>query len=305
MEELIIDFSWLWNRSHFAFKDLRNSEGQLTGAMYGVLKFHEQIAYKGYKIVACLDDISVERKQIYEGYKATREIDEDRIKAKKCNQSLFEILSFLGWTFYKTEGYEADDLIASRACQFAKQGTACTIFSSDKDLQQLLELPTVKISSSIDKGKFVYKTEKDTIEKLGVKPELLRYFRPLRGDTSDNIPAAVPRVQTKYLIPFAEAIKDSLTLGLTLGDAYDRAFTKVESTLTAIAKEKISVGKEIYIKNFLIMDLLKWYNLEPICKEPVKFREMNEETMFLLLDKYEMKEFKGSYLDAKAVRGIF
>lgn len=302
MEELIIDFSWLWNRSYFAFKDLKTASGDLTGAMFGILKFHEQIAQKGYRIVACLDDVPTRRKQLYEGYKANREIEEDRYKAKRCNQALFEILSFLGWTFYKTEGYEADDLIASRACQYAKQGKPCTIFSSDKDLLQLLELPTVKITSSIDSGKFVYKTDKYILDKIGCRADLVRYFRPLKGDSSDNIPIATLRVKTTILVPFAEAIKDSLVLGLTLPDAYDRALTLLESKvkLTPKAKETLTNGKNQYVLNFQLMDLLKWYNEEPLCSEqPVSFRQLDEKVLFDLLDRYELKDFKGCYLDSK------
>lgn len=301
--ELIVDFSWLWNRSYFAFKDFQNSEGDLTGAMYGVLKFHEAIADKGYKIVACLDDISNFRKEVYEDYKANREVDVERVKAKRCNQSLFEILSYLGWEFYKTEGCEADDLIASRAMENAKAGNPCVVYSSDKDLQQLMIFPSVQVASSIEQGQFVYKTEQDTIEKLGCSPSQIRYFRPFKGDTSDNIPSAVSRIQSKHLVPIAKDIEDGLVLGLTLENAYDKAITKNKSKLTSSAFQKLVEGRETYVRNFIIMDLIKWYH-NPIPQNKVEFRTLTETGLFELLDKYELKEFKGNYIDNLAVRGL-
>lgn len=301
--ELIIDFSWLWNRSYFAFKDFQNSEGELTGAMFGVLKFHEAIADKGYKIVACLDDVSSYRKEVYEGYKANREVDVDRVKAKKCNQSLFEILSFLGWEFYKTEGYEADDLIASRAMENAKENKPCIIYSSDKDLQQLMVFPTVQVASSIEQGQFVFKTPEDVMSKLDVPPELVRYYRPFKGDTSDNITSAVSRIQSKHLIPIAKDIEDGLVLGLTLETAYDKAVSKNKDKLTPSALQKLNEGRSTYVRNFVIMDLIKWYH-NPVQQNKVSFRTLTEEGLFNLLDRYELKDFKGNYIDNLAVRGL-
>lgn len=301
--ELIIDFSWLWNRSLYAFKDLTSPEGEPTGAMYGLLKFHEAVACKGYKIIACLDDFSSERKELYEDYKSTREVDDFRLRAKKTNQALFEILNFLGWEFYKTDGLEADDIIASRAIELAKQNTTCIIYSSDKDLQQLMVFPTILISSSIDKGNFVFKSAKDVEEKIGVKPELVRYFRPLKGDSSDNIKSATPRIQTKYLIPLATLIEDNLMLGMTLGDAYTKAVEKLSGELTSKAKATLLEGKHTYCVNFQLMDLLKYYHT-PAPQNKVVFREMTEEMMLNLLDRYGLKEFKGNYIDTKVVRGL-
>lgn len=301
--ELIIDFSWLWNRSLYAFKDLTSPEGEPTGAMYGLLKFHEAIANKGYKIIACLDDFSTERKELYEGYKATREVDDFRLQAKKTNQPLFEILNFLGWEFYKSDGYEADDIIASRAMELAKQNTTCIIYSSDKDLQQLMVFPTILISSSIDKGNFVFKSAKDVEEKIGVKPELVRYFRPLKGDSSDNIRSAAPRVQTKYLIPLATIIEDNLMIGMSLDKAYEKAVEKLSDQLTPKAKATLLEGKYTYCVNFQIMDLLKHYH-NPLLQHQITFRELNEEMLFNLLDRYGLKEFKGNYIDTKVVRGF-
>lgn len=294
--ELLIDFNWLFNNRLYAFNNLTNSEGIPTGGMYGILKVHEMIANKGYNIVACLDGNPIERKTLFEDYKANREQDEFRTNAKKGNQTLFEILNHLGWKFYKDDEKEADDLIASRAMENSKKGIETIIYSSDKDLQQLMVFPNVKITSKIEKGQFVFKTNQDVIDKIGCEPRYQRWMRPARGDSSDNIPSAVPRVQAKVILPVVKDIEDGVMLGLTLPESYHRAVEKHKDSLTKNAYEKLRNGINQYCINFQIMDLLKWYH-QPIEMKQVQFRELSDDMIILMLDRFEMKEFKEWYIN--------
>ena len=297
--ELLIDFNWLYNRSLFAFENLTNDEGVPTGGIYGTLKTISSFIDMGYKnITICLDDYPEERKKLFEGYKANREPNETREKAKKCNQSLFEILSHLGCKIYKEVGKEADDLIASKAMELAKENRECIIFSSDKDLQQLMVFPQVKISSKIEQGKLMFKTAKDTIEKIGCEPQYLRVFRPARGDQSDGIPSAVPRVQAKVILPVAKSIQDNLMLGLTLDESYSKAVESNRDSMTKSAYEKFVNGKNQYIINFLLADLLKWYH-SPIEMEQLPFRQLNDELLYQILDRFQLREFKEWYVNKK------
>lgn len=297
--ELLVDFNWLYNRSLFAFENLTNEEGIPTGGMYGTIKTITSFIDMGYKNISIfLDDYPEERKQLFEGYKANREPNETREKAKKCNQSLFEILSHLGCKIYKVAGKEADDLIASRSMELAKEGKECIIFSSDKDLQQLMTFPQIKISSKIEQGKLVFKTAEDTIEKIGCEPSLSRWYRGMRGDQSDNIPSAVPRVQSKVLIPIVRDIEDNVMLGLKLNEAYNKAVEKHKDNLTKSAYEKLINGVTQYCINFSLMDLLKWYH-SPIAMEQLPFRQLNDELLYPILDRFQLREFKEWYVNKK------
>ena len=298
---VLVDFSWLWNRSLYAFKDLADSEGNPTGGLVGVLKFHELVRNKDLDKIICLDDFSAKRKELYPEYKANREVDEFRLKAKKSNSDLLKALKFLGWKILKKEGYEADDIIAMKALQLAQQGQEVIIYSSDKDMQQLMVYPNIKISCSIDKGDFVYKTEQDVIDKLGVPPSLSRWLRPMRGDSSDNITSAAPRVNSKYLIPIAESIAKDIVSNPNLEEVYTNAVAKAE--LTPKARAVLTESKATYLRNFQLMDLLQ----HAYCKEEVPECDIpliNEDEFYAILDKYSLNDFKGKYLEQKIFVGV-
>lgn len=300
MKELIIDINWLWINRLYAFKDLTNADGIPTGGFYGVLKFHEAIANKGYQIVACLDGYPKERKELSEDYKDNRESDDFRTLARKCNQAMFEVLNFLGWKFYKNDNLEADDLIAMRAIKNANSNVETIIYSGDKDLCQLMMYPQIKVSNKIEKNNFVFRTNEELIDKVGCTCNLLRYYRPFRGDSSDNIKAATPRIQSKILQPMAKSIENNLMLGLTLNESYKKAIADNSDILTAKSKQTLIEGEQAYCINFQLMDLLKWHYQE-VDVDEVNFRKLSETDMLDILKSYNMKEFIGNYIDNKVI----
>ncbi len=86
----------------------------------------------------------------------------------------------------ETEGFEADDIIASLACQARDAGGRVTIISSDKDLMQLVG-GGVEMMDPI-KGKPIGPDE--VREKFGVGPERVVDVQALAGDSIDNVPGA-------------------------------------------------------------------------------------------------------------------
>ena len=84
------------------------------------------------------------------------------------------------------EGFEADDIIATLACQAREAGGRCTIISSDKDLMQLVgdgvEMLDAMKNKRIDRD--------GVIEKFGVGPERVVDVQALAGDSVDNVPGA-------------------------------------------------------------------------------------------------------------------
>ncbi|WP_298492370.1 DNA polymerase I [uncultured Maritimibacter sp.] len=84
------------------------------------------------------------------------------------------------------EGWEADDIIATLACQARDAGGRVTILSSDKDLMQLVgdgvEMLDPMKNKRIDRD--------GVIEKFGVGPERVVDVQALAGDSVDNVPGA-------------------------------------------------------------------------------------------------------------------
>lgn len=86
----------------------------------------------------------------------------------------------------ETEGYEADDIIATLACRAVDAGGTCTIISSDKDLMQLIR-PGVDMFDPM-KSRAIGPDE--VMEKFGVPPERVIDVQSLAGDSVDNVPGA-------------------------------------------------------------------------------------------------------------------
>jgi 5'-3' exonuclease len=89
--------------------------------------------------------------------------------------------------------FEADDTIASLAVALSEAGQNVVVVSSDKDLWQLLQYPNVKVFSPPSKTWI----GKDQIYKaFGLTdPKHIALHKSLWGDSGDNVPNVVPRMQ--------------------------------------------------------------------------------------------------------------
>lgn len=84
------------------------------------------------------------------------------------------------------EGFEADDIIATLACQAREAGGRVTIVSSDKDLMQLVGDGVEMLDPMKNK-----RIDRDGVfEKFGVGPERVVDVQALAGDSVDNVPGA-------------------------------------------------------------------------------------------------------------------
>ena len=89
-------------------------------------------------------------------------------------------------------GYEADDLIATYACEALAAGAQVTIVSSDKDLMQLVR-PGIRMYDTM-KNKVI--GEDEVVERFGVPPSKVTEVQALIGDSTDNVPG-VPGIGVK------------------------------------------------------------------------------------------------------------
>ncbi|MBC6497895.1 MAG: DNA polymerase I [Alphaproteobacteria bacterium GM7ARS4] len=109
------------------------------------------------------------------------------------------------------EGYEADDVIATYAYQARQQNIPVTIYSSDKDLMQLVGAGI----TLFDPVKNREIGEEQVREKFGVPPEKVIEVMALSGDSSDNVPG-VPGIGPKTA---SQLIETFGTLESLLGQA--------------------------------------------------------------------------------------
>jgi DNA polymerase-1 len=124
------------------------------------------------------------RNDMYDLYKANREeMPEDLRPQIPLTRKATEAFNI---ACKELEGYEADDIIATLACQAREAGGRVTIISSDKDLMQLVgggvEMLDAMKNRRIDSD--------GVVEKFGVPPERVVDVQALAGDSVDNVPGA-------------------------------------------------------------------------------------------------------------------
>ncbi|BCL12861.1 DNA polymerase I [Micromonospora sagamiensis] len=196
---LLVDGHSLAYRAFFALpvENFSTSTGQPTNAVYGFTSMlinvlrDEQPTH-----IVVTFDVSRRsfRTEKYAEYKAGR----SETPADFAGQvSLVkEVLAALRVPVVEKEGYEADDVIATLACQARDQGMSVLISTGDRDAFQLVDdhitvlYPRKGVSD-------LARMDADAVEaKYGVRPERYRDLAALVGETSDNLPG-VPGVGPK------------------------------------------------------------------------------------------------------------
>lgn len=202
---LLIDFMYLWNRIYYAIG--KNQGGDYYKHMLGVMeKINLNPNYaKKYIVLDGINGTS-RQKKLLSSYKEGR-AEKTEVYAK-VNQFVKECTTnYVNLNFIRANNYEADELIASLAIKFSKKNKQALIYSGDKDLLQLLVYPNIQVGMNYS-GNFELrpftpeelKKKMDTISN-GVLTEVgdILKFRIFRGDSSDKIPAAIPRFPSKVI----------------------------------------------------------------------------------------------------------
>lgn len=103
----------------------------------------------------------------------------------------------------KTLNAEADDMIATIALRNQKLKIPTVVVSHDHDLYQLIDDHRKSYNFDIRSRHLIH--EKTVIDRCGVHPKLIRDFKALAGDASDNIPGvrgigkiSAPKLLKKY-----------------------------------------------------------------------------------------------------------
>ncbi|SMP02468.1 DNA polymerase I [Shimia sagamensis] len=124
------------------------------------------------------------RNEMYDQYKANRPpAPEDLVPQFPLTRTATKAFNI---ACKEVEGFEADDIIATLACQAREAGGRCTIISSDKDLMQLVGGGVEMLDAMKNK-----RIDRDGVhEKFGVGPERVVDVQALAGDSVDNVPGA-------------------------------------------------------------------------------------------------------------------
>ncbi|MBQ1034232.1 DNA polymerase I [Micromonospora parva] len=205
---LLVDGHSMAYRAFFALpvENFSTTTGQPTNAVYGFTSMlinvlrDEQPTH----IVVAFD---VSRRSFrtdkYAEYKAGR--SETPTDFKGQVSLVKEVLAALQIPVVEKEGFEADDVIATLACQARDQGMSVLISSGDRDAFQLVDdqitvlYPRKGVSD-------LARMDPAAIEaKYGVPPQQYRDLAALVGETSDNlpgIPGVGPKTAAKWITTY-------------------------------------------------------------------------------------------------------
>jgi DNA polymerase-1 len=151
------------------------------------------------------------RKELYADYKANRSAPPEELVPQ------FGLIRQATRAFnlpcIETDGFEADDIIATYARAAEAIGADVTIISSDKDLMQLVT-PNVHMYDSMKDKQIGIP---DVIEKWGVGPDKMIDLQALVGDSVDNVPG-IPGIGPKTAAQLLEEFGDLETLLARAGE---------------------------------------------------------------------------------------
>ena len=175
-------------RAYYAIRNLSNSKGFPTNAVYGFTSMLRKLIKEekpDYLAVAMDPAGPTVRHEEFKDYKATRKPMPDDLVQQI--PSIRKICDVFHVPVIEYPGYEADDVIGTLSKKARSQGIRVVVVSGDKDMLQLVSENLQVLDSAKDR---LIDTSDDVMEKMGVQAEQIVDLLGLWGDTSDNIPGA-------------------------------------------------------------------------------------------------------------------
>ncbi len=213
---LLVDGSSYLYRAYHALPPLTSSQGEPTGAVYGVLNMlHKLIRDVQPELLAVVMDAPGKtfRDELYAEYKANRPPMPDDLRQQV--EPLIEAIEALGLPLIRIAGVEADDVIGTLATQAAQDKLSTVISTGDKDMAQLVS-ERITLLDTMPRGTSREPRAMDAagvLEKFQVRADQIVDYLALVGDSSDNIPG-VPKVGAKTAVALLaefDSVDDILT----------------------------------------------------------------------------------------------
>lgn len=188
----LVDFMSFFFRCYWVYKN--DSSVNLIELVDGMIQ--KQIkTFNIENIIICddtLDDDINFRKKIYPEYKENRKEKDDELHLvlETTKEKIKEKYMYLS-----RKGFECDDILGTLAKYLYTKDYKTIIFTSDKDMLQLVNDKTFIVDTRVSKkGKeknwkpYVIYTENEVFDKYGFPVEALIDYYALLGDSIDNIP---------------------------------------------------------------------------------------------------------------------
>lgn len=165
---------------------LRTSKGVPTNALLAFINMFKKILAKKPTHIAVTFDLKEPtfRHKVYSDYKAGRKAGDPELFVQF--DSIKRYLTLQGVACLEKPGYESDDIIGSIA-KNSPEIDEVIIYSSDRDLLQLVDEKTTVALIKKGMGEIIEHTPEVIFKEYGLEPLQLIDLKALQGDTSDNI----------------------------------------------------------------------------------------------------------------------
>ena len=191
MEKIVLldGYSLMYRAYHALQSPMSAPDGTPTNAVHGfVMMMIKVIAEERPDCLAVAFDMHAPtfRKQLFDGYKATRKPMPDDLRAQ--DPIIRELIARMEIPILECPGYEADDILGTASAVCERAGTPVLLVTGDRDSFQLAGAYTTILYTRKGISDTCRVTPDYVRETYGVSPEQLIDVKSLMGDTSDNIP---------------------------------------------------------------------------------------------------------------------
>jgi len=260
---LIVDGNNLFKIGFHGVRDFYfkgNHIGGLFHFLNTLRKFLDENHYD--KVIVFWDgkNNSSRRQKISETYKGNKRSDSryNDPKMESYDYQMNRVKEYLEEIFVRqvqVDDLESDDMIAYY-CRISNNENK-TIFSSDKDLTQLIG-DNVRVYSPLERV-FISKDDKVKIDKIEIPHYNVVTYKIIRGDRSDNVDGIYNLGEKKILNFFPEIAEEKVTIEQILQktkELYEKnpKNKTLENILTGKSKRGI-FGEEFFTKNKKLVDL--------------------------------------------------
>ncbi len=196
---MLIDGHAMMHRAFHAFpEDMSTQTGEPTNAVFGFTRMLLD-ALKNiqpeYAAVTFDRSTPTFRHLEFDGYKAQRPPLPDTMRPQFGR--IRQLVEAFGMPIYEMDGFEADDVMGTLACQAKAQNVSTVIVTGDLDTLQLVDSAVrVTYASKPLRGELAYYDVATVQARYGFAPARLVDYKALVGDKSDNIPG-VPGIGEK------------------------------------------------------------------------------------------------------------
>lgn len=266
---ILIDGNSLMYRAYFGIADTQtlkpNSKGVFTNAIMSFARMINHILQENFDNILVAFDAGKHtfRHDILTDYKAGRAHMPEEMKMQIAH--IKNLLDLLGVKRYEVALYEADDIIGTMAKKAEECGYHVDVYSSDKDLLQLITDNTTVHLTKKGLTDLEDYTPDHFEEVYGIKVSQFIDLKALMGDKSDNI-SGVPGIgikkAVKYLLEYqsVEGILENI------------------STLKGKDKENFEANKELALTCKKMVTILRDAPIEVTLDETVR-KEPNIEKL--------------------------